>query len=141
MNKERRKLIAAGQAFGEQARTILDDIKTKWEAHSEAGNVPEEIPDDIKPLLVSLGEKLTEANGPISEAAAEEQDYYDNMPESLQNGDKGSTAQEQAESLLTIADDLDEMATDCGTVKVEDLTDLLAEVEEKLDSLEGYDPG
>ena len=37
----------------------------------------------------------------------EEQEYFDNMPEGFQNGDKGSTAQEAIDNLEAAIDDLD----------------------------------
>lgn len=42
---------------------------------------------------------LDEALNLLSEARDEEQDYYDNMPESFQNGDKGEAAQDAVNNL------------------------------------------
>jgi hypothetical protein len=39
----------------------------------------------------------------------EEQEYFDNMPEGFQNGDRGSTAQEAIDNLEAAASDLDEI--------------------------------
>ena len=43
----------------------------------------------------------------IESVASEERDYYDNMPENMQNGDKGSQADEAAGHLEEAASDLD----------------------------------
>jgi hypothetical protein len=42
---------------------------------------------------------IHEAMEILSSAASEEQDYYDNMPEGFQNGDKGEAAQAAASAL------------------------------------------
>lgn len=43
----------------------------------------------------------------IDEMRGEEQDYYDNMPESLQGGDKGEAAQSAADSLSNAVTEID----------------------------------
>jgi fructose-1,6-bisphosphatase len=42
---------------------------------------------------------ITEARVLLEDAAQEEQDYYDNMPESIQAGEKGDRAQEAISAL------------------------------------------
>jgi hypothetical protein len=51
---------------------------------------------------------LEEAKAIIETAASEERDYYDNMPESFQNGEKGEKASEAADKLEEIDSSLDE---------------------------------
>lgn len=48
------------------------------------------------------------AHGMIEQAMADEQDYYDNMPESLQGGEKGDVANNAIEQLDTAMNSLDE---------------------------------
>lgn len=58
---------------------------------------------------------IEEAQTIVAQAAEDEQEYFDNMPESLQGGDKGQAAEQ-------VAMDLDDMASR--------LEDLASEVEE-----------
>lgn len=75
---------------------------------------------DLAGLLSSIAEELDALRD-------EEQDYYDNMPESLQNGDKGQTAEQAAQSLTeahealtALHDALDEFDPDDVLSKIED---------------------
>ena len=43
--------------------------------------------------------KLDDCANDVASIYEEEQEYYDNMPESFQNGDKGSTVQEALDAL------------------------------------------
>lgn len=47
-------------------------------------------------------EKLDEAKAMLESCRDEEQDYFDNMPESLQGGDKGQAA----ENAISLLDDI-----------------------------------
>lgn len=71
MNVQRRKAIEAVQKI---ITTLQDEMET---LASKAQNAVDEL-ESIK---------------------EEEQEYYDNMPENMQNGDKGSTAQSAIDSL------------------------------------------
>lgn len=51
--------------------------------------------------ISEVHEQLSDLRDQIEELQGEEQDYYDNMPESFQNGSKGEAAQEAADSLQT----------------------------------------
>lgn len=50
---------------------------------------------------------LDEAKGIIEECRDEEQEYFDNMPESLQSGDRGAAAQEAIDTMDSVADAID----------------------------------
>jgi hypothetical protein len=63
--------------------------------------------DARRKLLSKALELLTEAHGMLTQAAEEEQDYFDNMPENMQSGDKGSRAEEIADSLQNAVSELD----------------------------------
>ncbi len=52
---------------------------------------------------------IAEARDIISTAAEEERDYYDNMPENMQSGDKGNRADEAATALEEVDGELDEL--------------------------------
>jgi len=52
-------------------------------------------------------ELLDEANQILSAAADEEQEYYDNMPESIQGGERGEAADAAADRLADAAADVD----------------------------------
>ncbi len=52
---------------------------------------------------------IAEARDILDTAATEERDYYDNMPENMQGGDKGTKADEVADTLEEVTSDIDEM--------------------------------
>ena len=54
--------------------------------------------------------KLDEAREIIVVIAEEERDYYDNMPENMQSGEKGERADEVASSLEEIESTMDDTA-------------------------------
>lgn len=51
---------------------------------------------------------IDEAKGILESCKDEEQDYYDNMPESLQGGDKGTSAENSVSVLEDAVSSLDE---------------------------------
>lgn len=53
--------------------------------------------------------KLEEAKADIETLQSEEQDYHDNMPESIQAGEKGDRASEAADQLQSAADAIEEV--------------------------------
>lgn len=52
---------------------------------------------------------LEEAKAIIEAAGEEEREYFDNMPENMQSGDKGSKAGEASVSLEEAASELDDI--------------------------------
>lgn len=79
MNKDRRKTIA----------TIVED----------ANNVSAD--------LAKLMERIASIKGAAEAVMEEEQEYYDNMPESLQNGEKGQAAEEVISQIEDAINELD----------------------------------
>lgn len=78
-------------------------------------------------LLKAAVENLPDAEelkGIADDLKTEEEDYRDNMPESMQNGDKGSAASEAVDYLTTATDKLDEIDTAITTL-VDDLTEVM----------------
>lgn len=65
--------------------------------------------------LTKAAALMNEARVLIEQARDEEQDFFDNMPESLQGGDKGQRAEEVIDSLTTIVDQLDEYDGDISS--------------------------
>jgi methyl-accepting chemotaxis protein len=78
MNAERRKRIAAIDAEG------------------------------IKQAIETLKGLIDDARSEYEAIKDEEQEYYDNMPESFQQGDKGSKAEEIVSALESVSEALDE---------------------------------
>lgn len=56
--------------------------------------------------------KLAEAKAIFEECRDEEQEYFDNMPESMQGGDKGTTAETVVGHLENAIESCDEIETD-----------------------------
>lgn len=81
MNNERRKVIEAQKA---QVETLLESLK-------------------------DLGKQASDIKLELESARDEEQDYYDNMPESLQGGDKGERAQAAVSALEDAIGSLEEI--------------------------------
>jgi flagellar biosynthesis chaperone FliJ len=58
-------------------------------------------------LVHSAFSTLEEARSLLSDIRDEEQEYYDNMPESLQGGEKGDKANEAVNALESAHDEID----------------------------------
>lgn len=71
--------------------------------------------------LAGVEDTLQEALDTVRGAADEEQEYYSNMPETLQGGERGTRAEEAAQELADAADKLDTM--------LNDLADLVASLD------------
>lgn len=56
----------------------------------------------------NIAETLESLRDQIEELSAENQEYYDNMPESLRGGDKGEAAQSAIEALGSARDSTDD---------------------------------
>jgi chromosome segregation ATPase len=56
-----------------------------------------------------LKEKVDEIRSDVESIRDEEQDKYDNMPESIQQGEKGDTMQEGIDSLDDLYNELDSL--------------------------------
>lgn len=59
-------------------------------------------------LIQEARDKLAEAKALVEQAQQEEQDYFDNMPENLQDAVKGQTASDTADKLQEVVDSLEE---------------------------------
>lgn len=57
--------------------------------------------------ITKLATQIGELQGEIDTLMSEEQDYYNNMPESLQGGEKGENAQATIDSLQEAYDAVD----------------------------------
>jgi hypothetical protein len=65
--------------------------------------------------LTALNEKLDALKCEAEELAREEREYYDNMPESLQGGEKGEAADEAATNLESAVENLQETIDNIGS--------------------------
>src|SRR3546814_9575415 len=63
--------------------------------------------EEARAILESAQERLDEAKQLLEAIRDDEQDYYDNMPESFQGGDKGCAAEAAIDQLSTAIDDID----------------------------------
>lgn len=73
-------------------------------------------------MIEEIKGKLEDANSEIETLKDEEQDYYDNMPESLQGGEKGEKAQSAIDALEEVNNSLDDI--------VGNLDDVLSKIDE-----------
>jgi hypothetical protein len=78
--------------------------------------------------MEALQGKFSDLKSEFETLKDEEQEYYDNMPESLQSGDKGDAATEAIEkfdTLISSFDDIENLEISSFTDAVNDLVDNL----------------
>lgn len=64
--------------------------------------------------IAAVAELIDQARATLEEIAQEEREYYDNMPESLQDGDKGTRAAEVADALEEAVSTLEDVVSNLG---------------------------
>lgn len=69
---------------------------------------------DRRKLIADAMELVTQARVMIEQARDEERDYYDNMPESFQGGEKGEKAEAAADALDEAVTSLEEVEDKCN---------------------------
>ena len=85
---------------------------------------------EIRQLVeAEITNQLDQLQLDAQQIADEEQEYFDNMPEALQGGEKGTQAEEDAGTLTEVAEALDEAKTG-----LDDLLQQFTEVEAQLDA-------
>lgn len=67
---------------------------------------------DRRKLIASAHALVDEAKALLEQARDEEQEYFDNMPDSLQEGQRGQQADEVVETLQEMIDDLENIDFD-----------------------------
>lgn len=68
--------------------------------------------DAVKEMLSTINGQIESAKELLEGIMGEEQDYHDNMPESVQQGSKGEKAQEAITALQEAIDSLDGIDVD-----------------------------
>lgn len=63
---------------------------------------------DRRKTIAKAAALMSEAKSMLETVRDEEQEYYDNMPEGLQNGDKGCAAEEAISLIEDIINSLDD---------------------------------
>ena len=74
-------------------------------------------------LLEDAAAKLEQAKSILETAGEEERDAYDNLPESIQEGERGCAMEEAADNIDEIVSDIDDMVS-----SVQDMIDNCEEV-------------
>lgn len=75
---------------------------------------------ELQERMQKLIEEACSLREAIDEVRDEEQEYFDNMPESLQNGDKGQKAQQAIDAMDEAVGYLDYLADSDAADKLED---------------------
>lgn len=113
MNKDRRKQIT-------EARSKIEEIKGKLE-------------DRLNEVQAEFASQLEDVKGELETIRDDEQSYYDNMPESLQGGEKGDKSQEAIDALdeaISGCEDFDLDAADIvSNLGFDDITSKLDDAE------------
>lgn len=73
----------------------------------------------IQAAINKINEVIEEQKSELESLRDEEQDYFDNLPENMQGGEKGSQAEYAIEALTNYIDSLDEInsgdvESECG---------------------------
>jgi division protein CdvB (Snf7/Vps24/ESCRT-III family) len=71
-------------------------------------------------LIVKIASDFEELKRIVDDAATEERDYYDNMPENMQSGDKGTTADDAASVLEEVNSIISDVDLDDLSSKIDD---------------------
>lgn len=112
MNKERRKEL-------NKLATALRELHDKVQDFSVMIDSEEKL----------VGDVLEDYKTDINDIRDAEQEYYDNMPEGLQNGEKGEAASNAVSELEGAAESLEEAVTSLGEI-LEKLDDAASRIEE-----------
>ncbi len=80
-------------------------------------------------LMEEANAKAAEAKEMLETARDEEQEYKDNMPESMQNGDKGSAADSAIDNLET--------ASSAAESFIDNMDEAVSTIQGVIDTLEG----
>lgn len=75
--------------------------------------------NDRRKKLDAIVSIIDQARADIESICSDEQDAYDNMPESLQNGNKGETAQEAISALEEAVSNIESVCENLATAKGE----------------------
>jgi hypothetical protein len=73
--------------------------------------------DTRRKMITKIIDELTDLRRVIESTQEEEQEYFDNMPESLQSGEKGSKAEEAISALDEAITSLDEVVASLETAQ------------------------
>jgi DNA repair exonuclease SbcCD ATPase subunit len=130
MNAQRRKEVGKLQVQIKEAQdklaTAVDQARAIWDKATE----------EIMGLVGSFGDDLEDIKGGIEAIRDEEQEYYDNMPEGLQNSERGETATNNVEQLETALNSMEELGTFFSELAEETLStermDELGEMPDKM---------
>jgi chromosome segregation ATPase len=129
MNENRRKQIRSLSAD-------LDKIKNEVDATEETASLEESGEDDSKDELADKEENWTsrvdDIRSSLEDLKGEEEEYYENMPEGLQGGDKGSASQEATEAMGRADEILEEL------VNCEEVGEFVKTLLDKYDDLSTY---
>jgi uncharacterized coiled-coil DUF342 family protein len=111
MNNDRRKQLSA-------LHERVSAFQTRWAEWTEQ--------------LDGLKAEADELHGELESLRDEEQEYYDNMPESFQNGEKGTTAEEAVSAMDTALEALSAI----GDIDFSDI-----DLDEALESIDNAQAG
>lgn len=132
MNKARRKEIDNVAIALNQHRADLDDVLS-------------DIREALSPFMTRLqdiAEAFGSVSGVIEDIKSEEEEYRDNMPDSMQSGDKYSMADEAITELESAVSEVDEMVNEVegfmATIGGDDNDDPWTELDSKLEIAVGH---
>jgi hypothetical protein len=138
MNASQRKELASLISNIDAQSQVLSgiEIETTFDsAGDEIAVLTDEQRAKIANALVNVKEELMGVSGDLENLAGEEQEKFDNMPENLQQGDRGQAIEAAAQALEEayevtdgVVQELEDLTIDAGTV--ENLDDLVSTLDE-----------
>ena len=137
MNNAQRKQIAGIQKDLEAPMLWLASLRGALENSDDSDSV---LTDEHTAQLEDAVNKLEDAAARIEELREEEEDKFDNMPESLQSSEKGEALEAAKDALTEAFDTLDMLVSDLGNDISSDTTcaeasEILETAEETLDEV------
>lgn len=82
--------------------------------------------------VAAMQSDLEDVSSSISDLESEEQDAFDNLPEGLQQADKGQAMEETIDKLSTAQDDIDQITQELTDLFDEKVDEVVSALEEAL---------
>jgi nucleoid DNA-binding protein len=98
-------------------QNIVDEIKAKLGKKADVDMEKDPTPNSRADQLALIKARVEECAGDVESLKDELQDWKDNLPENLQDGDKGSQLETAIDALDAVKDSIEEAANECDSVE------------------------
>jgi hypothetical protein len=125
MNKERRKQLAEA---ADELRTLVDRVNEFQSDDDE--HVKKRTPEEVTDFWQDVDAVASNVKDDIQNCHGDEEQAYENMPESFQQGERGEAAQSAMEAMQSAIDLLDPPLSDDKSDAIETLTNAIDYLQE-----------